>query len=167
MKFDIEELESYLRIDKHDLDLAVSRHAELLHRVSKDLAFAINDRDLAKKELEDQYAVTTLAIRDSNTKNGVKCTEDQIKQLAQVDDDYNDAQQNYLVARLHCDKLMALKEAFIARGYMIREMCQLWVANYFADSAIKTDSPTAEQVRYDMARSAIAEKRRAISRKSE
>jgi uncharacterized protein YneF (UPF0154 family) len=167
MRFDIEELESCLRIDKHDLDLAVSRHAELLHHVSKALAFAINDRDLAKKEMEDQYAITTLSIRESNAKSGVKTTEDQIKQMAQIDEDYAESLRVYHAARLKCDKLSALKEAFVARGYMIREMCQLWVSDYFADSAIKADDRNAETVRYELARNAISKKRKPLAKASE
>lgn len=159
MKVDFDTFEEYLTIDKFHLDDAISNHAELLYRISEALAHATNARDCAKKDLEDQYARTTLKIRELAVKSGIKTTEDQIKQSAQTDKDYEDAQYEYLASKLACDKLQALKDAFIARGYMIREMAGLWVAGYFADNPIKADEQIVDSTRYNMARQAIAEKR--------
>lgn len=159
MKIDFDAFEEYLTIDKYHLDGAVSNHAELLYRISEELAYANNSKDAAKKAVDDQYARTTLKLRELAAKNGVKTTEDQVKQSAQTDKDYEEAQYNYLANKLACDRLQALKDAFIARGFMIREMAGLWVAGYFADQPIKADEQTIDSTRYNMARQAIADKR--------
>lgn len=156
----LSELQSYLTIDKHQLDDAITHHAELLFTVSNALAHEVNERDLLKKELEEQYAATTLKMRDLAIKSGIKTTEDQIKQSALLDEEYKEAQVRFLNKKLHCDRLQAMKEAFIARGYMIRDLAELWIAGYFSDMTIKATEQTADDLRAQLARQAMTEKRK-------
>ena len=156
----LSELQGYLTIDKHQLDDAIMHQAELLFMVSNALASEINERDLLKKELEEQYAITTLKLRDLALKNGVKTTEDQIKQGALLDDEYKEAQIRFLDKKLKCDRVQAIKEAFIARGYMIRDLAELWIAGYFSDITIKATEQTADDLRAQLARQAMTEKRK-------
>lgn len=163
----IEELKEYLIIDKHDLDNAVSYQSELLYQVSYAVTLAINAKDLAKKEIDDCYANVSLALRQESIENKLKITEDQIKQNVQTSSEYEIAQLNYLNKKQYSEQLIALKEAFISRGYMIRELCGLWTANYFADSAVKSDNnPSVSEVRYNVARTALVSQRTKIKRES-
>lgn len=162
----INEFKESLIIDKYNLEEAVQTQATLYFAVSDALAQEISKRDAYKKAMEEVYAMASLEFRQESAKQGVKMTEDQIKQSALLDKAYQTLQNDYLSQRLLCDRLSALKEAFSNRGYMIRDLVSLWIAGYFSDNAVKADEKIVESVRYDIARQAISEKRRPITRKS-
>ena len=157
--FSITEFEQHLLIDKHHLDEAISHQSSLLYQVSSELALSLSVRDELKQHVDEAYAFISLGLRDEAAKSGTKITEDFIKQSVMTESTYTDVVKDYLSQKGYCDRVQALKDAFVARGYMIREMAGLWVAGYYADSAITTDSTTAQNARYEVARAAIAERR--------
>lgn len=147
-----------LAFSKHDLDNVVLEHSSLYFAVSEQYAIACSLRDEAKKELEESYAKNSLRIRDQLADEGKKATEDLVKQLTLLDDDYKEATSNYLNRKLKADLWGALRESYSSRGYMIKEIAELWRASYFSTTAI-TDSSEVSELQYEAAKAAMNEKR--------
>ncbi len=74
-----------------------------------------------------------------------------------LDEDYREDSKRYLRAKWETDVWAALKDAYNARGYMIKEMAELWKANYFNTESIKGGT---EDVQYEMQRAKLAENRK-------
>lgn len=150
-----EELQEHLAFSKHDLDTAILQHSELYFEVSEQYVNATSIRDECKQLMEESYAKNSLRIRDQAVEEGRKLTEDLIKQLTLLDPEYQDAQKEFLLAKNKMELWGALKEAYNARGYMIREIAELWKANYFATNAVEGST----DITYEASRSLLAEKR--------
>ena len=45
-------------------------------------------------------------------------------------------------AKAFADKLGVLKDAMHQRGYMLRDMCQLYIANYYEEGSVKSTNHT-------------------------
>lgn len=147
-----------LAFDKHNLDAAILHHSELYFAVSEAYAQAASLRDEAKKLMEESYARNSLRIREQASEEGKKLTEDLVKQLTLLDDDYKEDTTKYLKAKLDADLWGALKESYSSRGYMIKEIAELWKASYFATEAVK--GPAVEELEYEANRATAAKKRR-------
>jgi len=146
-----------LQFNKHELDEAILHHGELFFTVSERVANYSSIRDEAKKRMEESYARNSLRIREQATEEGRKLTEDLVKQLTLLDDDYKEDSICYLRAKWETDVWTALKDAYNARGYMIKEMAELWKASYFNTEAIKGGT---EDVQYEIQRAKLAENRK-------
>lgn len=155
----ISTLTTNLKIDKHSLDNEVTHHSDFLHSALDAHANAVNLRDGAKNQLEELYAELSLKYRREADNAGVKTTEDKIKQSVLIDDQYKKLQAQLLLLKLDCDKLAALKEAYLARGYMLRELAGLWLGGYFSNRSIDGMEHLVDNARYNDARYAITEMR--------
>lgn len=159
-----EQLKEQLAFSEHALDEAVLHHSQLYFTVCEEYAIACSIRDDAKKNMEESYAQNSLRIRDQALEENKKLTEDLVKQLTLLDHDYKTACKNYLASKLEADLWGALKESYSTRGYMIREMAELWRSNYFATSSINQPNTTAGELQYEAAKSALAIKRREMKK---
>jgi recombinational DNA repair ATPase RecF len=155
---DFDDLKDNLAFSKHDLDTAILQHSSLYFTVSEHYAHAASVRDECKQLMEESYAVNSLRIRDQAAEEGRKITEELVKQLTLLDPEYQQAQKEFLTAKKETELWAALKEAYSTRGYMIKEIAELWKANYFAASAITGSSDT--DISYESARTLLAEKRK-------
>jgi len=126
-----------LRIDKNDLDETVIKHPELLEEVSTAFALAVSKRDQAKTEMERCQAELTLKYRRRANKAGERITNDEIASRVINDQTYVLVHDVFLTATKDVAQWQALKEAFISRGYMIRELCSLYASNYFNSTSVK------------------------------
>lgn len=158
----LDEFTDYLTIDRHALDDAIQKQPSLYFAVSDALAAELSVRDGLKKKVDEVYADVTLQMRQESVRTGIKITEDQVKQTALLCPDYQQTHEEYLQQKLLCDRLLALKEAFSTRGYMLRDLVSLWVAGYFSTTPVKVSEQQQEQVRYETARHAIAARRKLI-----
>lgn len=159
-----EQLKEQLAFSEHALDEAVLHHSQLYFTVCEEYTIACSIRDDAKKNMEESYAQNSLRIRDQALEENKKLTEDLVKQLTSLDRDYKEACKKYLSAKLEADLWGSLKEAYNTRGYMIREMAELWRASYFATSSINQPNTTAGELQYEATRSAYAIKRRELKK---
>lgn len=150
------ECSSSVRFDKNDLDTAILHHSELVFVIGEAVARHTSIRDEAKKRMEESYAENSLAIREQCVEEGRKVTEDTIKQLTLLDPTYKQDCNTYLKAKWECEVWTALKEAFNTRGYMIRDIGELWKASYFSIESVKGN----DEVAYATQRAKMAEARR-------
>lgn len=146
-----------LQFNKHELDTAILHHGELFFKVSERVAHYSSVRDEAKKRMEESYARNSLRIREQATEEGRKLTEDLVKQLTLLDEDYKEDSIRFLRAKWETEVWTALKDSYNARGYMIKEMAELWKANYFNTESIKGGT---EDVQYEIQRAKLAEGRK-------
>ncbi|HEV7234995.1 MAG TPA: hypothetical protein VGN15_02370, partial [Ktedonobacteraceae bacterium] len=80
-----------------------------------------------------------------------------VAQLVQTSDEHEKAFTQWLVAKTKADKLLALKDAFQQRSYMLRDLVTLYSANYFEDASLKpTKAQEASQYAANRARIANA-----------
>lgn len=145
-----------LKFDKNDLDTAILHHSELLFAVGEMVARYTSIRDEAKKRMEESYAKNSLAIRELCVAEGRKVTEDTIKQMTLLDSAYKKDCNTYLKAKWECEMWSALKDAFSTRGYMIRDIGELWKASYFSIENVKGN----DEMVYASQREKMAEARR-------
>jgi hypothetical protein len=141
-EIDIDELKGYLRIDKHQLDRELEAQPELLFKISEAFVQASAHRDLLKEQLATVDAELFDEHRRKYLKSNTKSTDAMIKTSVQADDDHEKASTAYLEAKNKADLLLALKEAFQSRGYMIRDLCSLYTANYFEADSVKSTADT-------------------------
>lgn len=154
----IDEFREYLKFDKLALDDALKEQPSLLFEVSEAYEAAIAKRD----ELKDRLAVTEaqldMDMREDFEAHKEKFTEGQIKSLIQRDPSRRDAYVRYVEAREQAGQLSALRDAFKERGYMLREMCSLFVSNYFEQASSRPTANTDATV-YRTQRARLANNR--------
>ncbi len=139
----IDDLKQYLQVDKHALDEELVRQPSLFYRISELYVEAVAVRDSQKEKLAVIDAEIEQEIR---RKLGNKCTEGKVKGILLLDEDHHQAAEMYLDAKRKADQLQALKEAFHMRGYMLRDLAQLFISNYFTSDAMRTTPSTDEAV---------------------
>lgn len=154
--FMIAEFRTYLSIDKNALDDEVIRHPSLLYEVSEAYVQAAAIRDELKEHIATIDAGLDATIRNALT--GGKFTEAGVKAEIQTDPKHTKAFKTYLEAKKQADLLLALKDAFQQRSYMLRDLVQLHVTGYFQDTSVKTDARTDDYV-YQQRRDRLARAR--------
>lgn len=137
------DLQEQLAIDKSCLDDEVIRQPMLFYSVSEMLVDALAERDAAKEELNAVDADLDGIWRKKLSKDAKgRLTESMVKNHVQLSAQHEKAFDVYLKAKTKADRLTALKEAFQARSYMLRDLVQLYSANYYEDASVK---PTRAQ----------------------
>lgn len=129
-----EDLRQYLKIDKLALDEELVNQASLYFKISEAYTEAAAERDLLKETLAYGDAKIEQDIRKEL---GDKCTEGKVKSLLTINEKHAEANGHYLDAKIKADRLAALKEAFHQRGYMLRDLAQLFISNYYGADSVK------------------------------
>jgi len=119
------------------LDDEVVKQPVLFYNISEILTDAIALRDGTKEELAAIDAEMDGVWRVKLAKINKKVTEKMIQNGVQNSPEHEKAFQAYLKAKTYADKLLALKEAFQQRSYMLRDLVSLYSANYYEASSIK------------------------------
>jgi len=136
------ELKQHLAIDKSILDDEVVRQPVLFYTISEVLTDAIALRDGAKEELAAVDAEMDSMWRKRLSKNDARVTEKMVQNCVQCSNEHEKAFNAYLEAKTNADKLLALKEAFQQRSYMLRDLVSLYSSNYYEASSIKPTKAT-------------------------
>ena len=155
---DVEEFRRYLAIDKSKLDDAVIQQPMLLFQVSEALAEANAQRDLAKEELAHMDASLDIEIRKKLEKGMKKSTEAVVAAMVQASTEHQALFNAYIDAKKTAETLFALKDAFVQRGFMLKDLCSLYVANYFEEGSIRSNNTTDRAI-YDEKRKLLREAR--------
>ncbi len=148
---DINEFRNYLKIDKGSLDTELMHQPELLYQVSESYAEANAHRDAMKEALAMADAGLDARVREQFKAT----TEAQVKSKIQIDEQHASRFSLYLEAKFAADQLAALKESFTQRGYMLRDLCQLYTTGYFEANAVRSDA-NSDAVAYKKRRERIA-----------
>lgn len=137
----IDELRDFLRIDRNNLDQEIIEQPELFYRVSEAYVNAVSLRDKYSEELKQIDAEVDLTLRQHFESSGKKVTEKVIDSEVKSSGKHETASEKYLNAKAEAEKLLAIKEAFIQKSYMIRELCGIYISGYsVAETSISADN---------------------------
>jgi hypothetical protein len=153
--------ESQLEINKYDLDTEVSKQPRIAEQVGERYAMAKSLRDQAKDDLKTVAAERAIEIRAQRDRDGEKITDKIIEDLVQIDQFRKKAFKRYVEAERYMTHLEELRDSFRERGFMLKEMCNLWHSSYFDDpSHRKPDSAAARNDEYEANKARLNEQRR-------
>jgi len=157
----LSDLKDQLAIDKSVLDDEVIRQPVLFYTVSEMVTEAVAERDAAKEELNSVDADLDNQWRKKLAKESKsRVTDAVIKSCVQTSLAHEKAFAVWLEAKTKADRLIALKEAFQARSYMLRDLVALYSANYYEEASVKptkvqeASHAAANRVRMSNARAA-------------
>ena len=131
----IKYFESRLEIDQEDLSGAIVQQPQIFFEVGQELAFARSKMDMFKLALEREEAELYQRIRRAYEESGEKFTEHKIESSIKLSDTYIQAHTNWLTAKQQVAVLDALRESFVQRSLMLRELARLSLSEGFADPA--------------------------------
>lgn len=155
---DIDELKGYLRIDKTNLDDEVVHQPSLFYEISEAVVDAIAQRDALKEDLANIDADLDQETRKKVEREEKRITDTAVAKAIQRHPKHATAFSKYMAAKFKADQFLALKEAFVQRGYMLRDLCQIYVAGYYEKTSIQGSSAT-DTVVYTKRRQQMAEAR--------
>lgn len=153
----ISDLEEGLLIDEHALDEALQMQPDLFYQVTRTLASLISRRDAAKQNKEDTEARVDAKIRHDAAVSEEKMTEKQVESEKRLSKDVRAAMDQLASLNEQVGRWSALKEAFMQRSYVLKSMCDLYVAGYFeanisGGSASRMKDHDAGNARREMSR---------------
>ena len=122
LKDRLDQLEEKISIDETNINAELIKHPHDFYHVAKGAADAVSERDMAKFEVETYEASLYLTIRRDLTDRGEKFTESLLEHMIHNSDDRIKRVDNYLVAKHLADRWLALKESFVQKGYMLKEI---------------------------------------------
>lgn len=158
MSLTLEQAQQLLLIDRDNLDDECVRYASLMYDIGTECAISVSERDEAKMIVEQTYANLARQKRADAERNSIKLTEAKVEELVRTDDEYIEANNEYLEKKRNCDLWYSMRDSFASKGKMVVEVCNLFLAGYFGDKVIKSSEST-EQVGYDSARKKLSEER--------
>lgn len=130
-----------LVIDRDDLDTCMVEQPELVDHVGEAYSNAVAERDAGKLELEIAEAEEAQKIRDHAAKMEEKLTEAAIREQLILSKRIQRLKTDQIVLKKEIDDWAALREAFQARGFMLRELAPMWVARFNRGTASSYVSP--------------------------
>lgn len=136
----VAEIRGLLKIDKFDLDNEAAIQPELYFRVAEAQRRASFVAFRAKEDLVAVRASVYRKVRAELAKDeSVKVTESLIENGIVTDPEMKAAQRDRQKAEADADMLMSLKDSMQQKSYMIRELVELYMAQYFnTDEGVKS-----------------------------
>jgi hypothetical protein len=152
------ELEAALRIDKTNLDEELIQHPEVFYRVADKVAYLVSQRDAAKQDLAEVEARVDAQIRHDLEVRGEKVTERMVDSEKVLHQQVIKAKKTLHALNDQLGQWQALKEAYQQRGYVLKDLVQLYISNYFGSDVSssagqkRTTDAQAARVRMNEAR---------------
>ena len=154
-----------LLIDKNSLDIALEEQAHVFYQIGLKYAQICSLRDEAADTVKVIAAKKNIKIRRDAEKAKTKITEDMVKQLVNTSEDFIKGNDIYLDFKNQAEEWHNLKDAFQQRSYMLRELVQLYVSQYYSDTSIsERTNPNVSNRKYESNREKMGESRRSKKR---
>ncbi len=150
-----EDLRKQLTIDKYQLDNELVNQPSLLCDITDAYAEAIAIRDTLKEALKTTDANLDAEVRQ---RKDIKVTDAVAMNLVQGHPNHARAAKAYGDAKLQADKINAIKEAVVDRGFALKTLAELAMANYYERNSVK-GTVTTDQFQYNEARKRSAVRR--------
>lgn len=140
--------EKDLAIDKYALDEMLVAQPELYWRVSEQCIHWLAQRDRNKDTLATVQAKVATEYRADCLEGGVKTTEGIVAEHVIQDAEVQEAMLAYQESKTEYERANSLKEAFMQRGYALKELAGLMTSTYgMADSARPPASVSTQEKR--------------------
>lgn len=159
-KLNLEEFQSLLKIDRHNLDEEIERQPDLYYSVAREAVFYRSRLDRLESEKDRVYASLDTLIRQKAEKDDSKITENAIKARIRQDKTYRNLVDQGFILKKRLDELTVLQEAFRQRSYMLRDLVELFTTGYFTDAAIKGDEGRAKDKKAERNKDRMTQRRR-------
>lgn len=161
---DFDRYESMLTIDKHALDDELLEQPQYYSDVSQRLATCISYRDEAKDNLEGVRAMLDQRIRREVPDDAKKPSETAIASMVIQQSEYQKAKDEHAAWTDRYNRWMGLKEAIIQRGYALKDLVALFVADYFARNSSGSVESRTRTADADSVKAALKDKRKERTR---
>lgn len=154
--------EQSLAIDRNDLDEHLIAQPQLFSDVGDKFARAVSVRDMARDDLRSVESTITLRVKREHDARNEKCTEKIIDAHVQNDVERRNAFQKLVTAQYEVERWEGLKESYRQRASMLRDLCSLYIANYYTKQSV-TGGPSngVRDAEYDQQRKKMAQMRQA------
>ncbi len=130
------DLEKGLQIDEHALNECLIEQPQIYWQVAKQHAISVSERDAAKQNLAEVEAEVDLEIRQEAARLDAKGpTEKAIECGKRLDKRVIKAVDELQKLNHEVNLFAALKDAFQSRGYVLKDLTQLFIANYYSESS--------------------------------
>jgi len=126
----VTELKNSLQIDRDDLDTCLVQQPGLFYHVAEQYSLAVSQRDEAKLALEEKTAELDKQVREAAVQADEKLTEAGIQNRLRTMPKIKELQRDHLELRTQADSLLALKEAYMQRSYMLKELVALQLSQF-------------------------------------
>jgi len=118
----LDQLEERIIIDETNINAELISHPHDFYHVARGAADAVSLRDMTKFDVETYESSLYLTIRRDLAERGEKFTEALLDHMIRNSEDRAKLVDKYLVAKHLADKWLALKESFVQKGYMLKEI---------------------------------------------
>ena len=141
-----------LAIDKYALDDEFVEQADIYYRVSEATAQAVSLRDTAKSTLARSKAELELELRKQGSVTDARVTDKAIAAKVDSDEDIITLTEYYLETSAQAELWFALKDSFIQRSYMLRNLGSIYIAGYYSDRIIEGKDKQSSDTAYALAK---------------
>jgi hypothetical protein len=118
----LDQLEEKIKVDETNISAELISHPHDFYHVARGAADAVSLRDMAKFNVETYESELYLSLRKELLESGNKFTEALLEHLVHRDPDRIKLVEKYLNSKHLSDRWSALKESFIQKGYMLKEI---------------------------------------------
>ena len=132
----ISDFRTRLRIDRNDLDGCLMEQPELYYHVAEAHALAVAARDRCKLDYEAAVAKHDDLVRSKAVEEGERMTDTRTAHRVSLVSEVQTLHRKWLVGRSRVEELLALKEAFQQRSFMLRELVA-WVVSHQYDLSLE------------------------------
>lgn len=141
-----QEIFGLLRIEKHELDVELQQQPEILALAGLRLATLGELRDFFKLKTEAVYGRLSLNLRADHMLQGKKFTESSIESSIITTKEYEVVLSKYNEIKAAYEKWSVLKEAISQRNFMLKALCDLYLANYYTNQSVTADKISQAQL---------------------
>ena len=127
-------------IDEHALHSDCRNQPELFYHIARAVAQARTEHESAKVHLKRISAETELAIRQDAEAGEVRMTEGRCTAMVLTSEVVQAATRAVLQASSRLEDLIALKEAYVQRKDMLKELVSMYLSSYYADPVRGSES---------------------------
>lgn len=156
-----EDLRTSLAVDRYALDDMLVQQPELIYEVGLFYARAVDQRDALKDDLARIMAEVSADVREEVKGLTPKVTEGGISERVLQNKKVLQAQEALREAKLAAAEAGELKEAFSQRSYMLKDLVNLYLNEYFTRTNNSVTS--VKEVEAEKARDAHKRRRRTKS----
>jgi hypothetical protein len=118
----LDELEEKIKVDETNISAELISHPHDFYHVARGAADAVSLRDMAKFHVETYESTLYLVLRKELLERGEKFTEAFLEHKIHDNDPRIKLVEKYLTAKHLADRWLALKESFVQKGYMLKEI---------------------------------------------
>ncbi len=145
----LQEFRTHLLIDQHNLDQELVQQPSLYNKVAQAFAQAESRRDHLSEKLKIVDARLYTDWKDKleeEAGDGKRVTDTAVANVIQQDPIHEKARNKYLATKEEAAILLAMKEAFYQRSYMLRDLASLFTTQYYERDVVHGNNKASKEM---------------------